>query len=256
MSNGKTVDIIIPLQDGGSEHGDLELRYFLRSLCENATGVGLVLVVTAERPAWMADGCTGISWLPETDIYRHNKDGNLFRKVLSGLLHANTEDVIFTADDCAILKPVNLATMPVTHATDGATAKLWNAKSAWTDRMRRTFGYVHGRTGKWLDVMYDSHLPTRLNRANAIEAIEECRDRWAVEFGGLNICTAIVPFAMPSDVKTTVAWGLLKSCFETGRKVESLGDRAFATWNDNGWNAGVAELLAKRFPNKCRYERQ
>lgn len=251
----KTVDIIIPLQDGGSEHGDLELRYFLRSLCEHATGVGLVMVATAERPAWMADGCTGISWLPETDIYRHNKDGNLFRKVLSGLLHANTEDVIFTADDCAILKPVDLATMPVTHALDGAGAKLWKTKSNWTDRMRRTFGYVHGRTGKWLQVMYDSHVPTRLNREKAIQAIEDCRDRWDCEFGGININTSIVPFALPDDVETTIPWGQIKTACETGRKVSTLGDKTFVTWNDDGWNAGVAELLSKRFPTPCRYER-
>jgi hypothetical protein len=250
----KKVDLIIPLQDGGSEHGDAELKYLLRSLWAYAKGIGRILIVTGKRPAWLNDSNTVI-WIPCSDIYKHNKDGNLFRKVRRGLEHAVKKEVVWTCDDCALLEPCDLSTLPVSHSTNGSNDPLWKIKSNWHDRMRRTFGYVHGRTGKWLPVEYDSHLPQRLNRKLAIEAIEACRDRWAVDYGGLNINTAIVPFSMPADAEETVPWGKLKTTFEKGGKIDSLGDKTWVSYNDAGWDCGVARLLAERFPVPSPYER-
>ena len=253
----KKVDVIVPLQDGGSGHQDMELRYLLRSLCANATGVGRVFIVTNPRPEWLVEDCEAVAWVQCEDIYRHNKDGNIFRKILAGLSLVQTEEAIWTCDDCALLKPRDMASLPVTHSMEGAKVRLWAIKSQWHNRMRRTFGYVHSRTGRWLEHFYDSHLPQRLDRGAAIAAIEDCFHLWSIDGAGVNINTAIVPFAMPKDFagRETVPWGQLKETYERPGTVRTLGDKEWVSWNDNGWFGGVRELLEKRFPAPCRYER-
>ena len=95
------VDIIIPLGSGSQSNND-ELKILLRSLEKNGRNFRNIIVVTDSPPAWL----TNAKVVPVSDELKHNKDGNIIRKVLSALTvcYDITPEFVWTADDCAILK--------------------------------------------------------------------------------------------------------------------------------------------------------
>ena len=95
------VDIIIPLGSGSKSNND-ELKILLRSLEKNGRNFRNIIVVTDEPPPWLCN----VKVIPASDELKHNKDGNIIRKVLTALTvcYDITPEFILTADDCAVLK--------------------------------------------------------------------------------------------------------------------------------------------------------
>ena len=156
-------DIIIPLGPG-SKHGNDELRLFLRSLERFGRNYGTVWLVTDCAPDWLAAG-NGLSVIRCGDPYKHNKDANIIEKVLLGMQVSNAEEVVWTCDDCVLLRECDFAALPVSW--NGKRAARFSEESKWGKRMRATMAEL----GMEEVGHFDTHMPQRWNSLAAREAI-------------------------------------------------------------------------------------
>ena len=244
------VDIAIPLGPESRRNND-ELRIFLRSLEEHGRGWRRVLLMTDCAPKWLAED-DALRVYPAHDHYRHNKDANLFEKMELALAITDMEDMVFSADDCAILEPVDFSMLPPIWNDRGPEkfAKPTNGEEwgKWSRRMWHTLSELGMDWGNW-----DTHTPQRWNVAAARKAIREtpyahpagrCIDtavmgRW---FGGRRPENAV----LQETVKETVD-------SEEKAKAANL-DKVFVVYNDGGFLHGLRERLFARFPTASRWE--
>lgn len=103
------VDIIIPLGTGSKNNND-ELRLFLRSIEKNGIGYRKIIVVASEIPNWLQN----VTTLQMADTLKHNKDGNIIRKVLFALTAVPdiTPEFVWSSDDCVLLQEFDFSTVP------------------------------------------------------------------------------------------------------------------------------------------------
>ena len=247
-------DIILPLSNESRFDND-ELRVFLRSLEENGRNYGNVWIVTANAPAWLKPG-NGLATLYAEDRHRHNKDANLFEKVAVALDVAKSEDVIFTADDCAVLFPVDFGALPPIFNNRGLEKFKEDCGTKWRRRMVATLEELPRIQG----INFDTHCPQRWNAERTREAIR-VTPYTAPE--GRCICTAIMgriwgmvpPGAVDQRrVKETVSGTLDAEHDIAGAKSARL-DRLFVGYDDGGFGGGLRERLFVRFPERSKWEK-
>ena len=187
------VDIIIPLSVESVDGKDEELKVFLRSIEANATGWDRVILVAAAWPEWLrADGRLEVVRMD--DPFRANKDANLFRKVRAGLQRTDKEWAVFSADDCAVCRPVDFSTLPpvFNERTVGMVERAAATGGKWTKKLLRTMRAVGMVDGNW-----DSHVPQRWPVVAALAAIRNAETEWAVEDYrdegfGRTLCTGVL----------------------------------------------------------------
>lgn len=249
------VDIAIPLGPGSRKDND-ELRIFLRSLEEHGRGWRRVLLLTDCAPAWLVEDAQ-VRVIPAHDRYNTNKDANLFEKMDLALAIAQLAgdvDMVFSADDCAVLQDVDFSMLPPIYNSRGpshfARPEDGDDWRKWYRRMWHTLRELDMAWGNW-----DAHVPQRWNVAAARKAIREtpylrsegrCIDtavmgRW---FGG----------AKPEDA---IDQDEVKEWAKTAEKAMSLKlDKVFVAYNDGGFLHGLRERLFERFPQPSRWEAQ
>lgn len=99
------VDLIIPLGNGSKSKND-ELRLFLRSLEKYGRGIRNVIVVASDPPEWL----TGVKVIQMDDPLKHNKDGNIIRKILAAISSDDiTPEFAWSSDDCVLLSVFDLS---------------------------------------------------------------------------------------------------------------------------------------------------
>ena len=240
------VDTIIPLGNG-SKAGNDELRLLLRSLERNAVNVRHILLVTDCAPEWLAPG-NGLEVVPCADTHRHNKDANIFGKVLAGMERAETADIVWTCDDCAVLRACDFAALPVLYCR--RSRREFGVAKRWDRRMRATMkelGLEHWH--------FDTHTPQRWNRAEAQVALSWtpylCRRGRCINTA---VIGRMVGPALPAGAEEQSAWK--ETCQdEEGGKAAKL-DKVFVAYNDAGfiWT-GLRERLFGLFPEKSKWEK-
>jgi hypothetical protein len=260
------VDIILPLSNE-SRSGDDELRIFLRSLEVNGMGYGRIWLLTTCPPVWLRDGdeleVLGLTVVEVRDSYRHCKDANLFCKAWIGCEYAGTRDVIFTADDCAILKPCDLSALPPIF--NDRTAAQFGEGTTWMRRMVATLADFPAMKGN-----FDTHCPQRWNAAAARKIIDAGVWKWRppsgdAQFVGRCIDTfvmgnewgGIIPdhAVRQQEMKETVA-GRADAAHDVADGKSAKLDRVFVGYDDAAFlRGGLRERLFERFPERSRWER-
>lgn len=145
---------VVYVVGAGSKWEDNELRYSLRSLARHVRGINKVWVV-GQRPAW----CTAYH-IPCSDIYTHNKDANIIRKVLAACSDDRiTEKFLFVNDDHFFLERETARYFP-----NYAKGPLWSSSKSvsYVRRVENTRAVLRARGyPAW---HFDVHAPMVIDR--------------------------------------------------------------------------------------------
>ena len=242
-------DIVIPLGDG-STHDNDELKYLLRSIEENARGVGRVIVVSTCAPAWLSPE---VEVLKVPDLLGDNKDGNLISKTIKAITEYGIKNLTWCADDNAFLKPTRLSTIPtiINNRTKGD----FKAKqgSRWAGRVLNTFSWAEAR-GVHIDHSLESHAPQTFLGADRLPDLIK-----SVDYINSPV-TIMTCFHILLGTQDGNAYGKewqqeIKSTYEKPTGAFTAPDKRFLGYADGGYDDGLGAWLASRFPHKSRYER-
>ena len=226
------VDIIIPLGTGSKNNND-ELRLFLRSIEKNGIGYRKIIVVASEIPNWLQN----VTTLQMADTLKHNKDGNIIRKVLFALTAVPdiTPEFVWSSDDCVLLKEFDFSSVPPVYNVRNKERFPLDG-SIWQRRIRRTFEFFEKRNLP-LKHNFESHIPQR--------------------FPGRKLLRAMRTVDYQSDHGLLgITGGFEQKLFKVtceSEKVPAL-DKVLLGYNDKGF-ATLKKELFRMFPGKSKYER-
>lgn len=238
---------IIPLGNGSWQGRNDELRLLLRSLERNAIGLGTIYIATIYKPSWLKES-DGLVVVPIKDIYNSNKDANLFEKTLRTIEMYNIGDFVFTADDAALLKPMNLADIPVLHNHRDNGRFYCQSLTKWQNRVRNTLEWAKAR-GSVLPHNYECHCPQVFDGKALIEGM---KDVDYVTQPGLTIYTAwrvVTDSWRDSQNQLDFKETHELPCTATDIRF----DKPFIGYNDTAFGC-IREELFRRFPERSKYE--
>ena len=236
------VDFVIPLSTGSRSNDD-ELRLLLRSLELNGMRYRNVIVVATRPPKWLRN----VRIIQMDDPLKHNKDGNIIRKVLTAAaLPDITHEFVWSSDDCVMLKPFDCANLPPIHNSRGKDRFPENG-TIWQRRVRRTFEFFE-RRGVILDCNFESHTP---HRYPARKLLRVMRDVDYSSDIGYSINTLFCGLL-------GITKGFDQSLFKDTN--ENIGDakteKVLCQYNDEAFTTGLRERLFRLFPKPSRYEKE
>ena len=163
-----TIPVLIPLGNG-TYRDNLELRYLLRSLDANA-GKPHVYLMTMCAPDWINPEHVTIVSLP--DPYSDCKDANLFYKTHKTIEKYHIEDFVWTADDAAIMQPIDLENIPVVHNHRPNSMFYEKPTTKWRSRVKDTLEWAKSR-GVCLPHNYECHCPQKFNGKAILDGMKD-----------------------------------------------------------------------------------
>lgn len=236
------VDVVIPLSNESRSNND-ELRIALRSVEKYVKNLGIIWVLGEKVPEWL----TNVKVLAIPDRFKHNKDANLFTKLLyAARCPLLSENFIFLSDDQLFLKDFDAKTSKTVFNRRGKDR--FNTTSTWHSRMRFTFEYLEKR-GINLSCNFDAHVPVVYNKRIFASIVEKvpftnklgfCINTLVCGLEGRN------PDIDQEDVKVTLESPMTDIIF---------GDKLFCGYNDKGFNSALKQKLRELFPLKSKYEK-
>ncbi len=235
------VDIVIPLGNGSKSEND-ELRILLRSIEKHGSGYRHIIVVSDYAPDWL----TNVKVIPCGDPLQKNKDGNLITKVLKAITETDiTPDFVWSADDCALLQPLNFEILP--PICNGRNKNSFPADGTiWQRRVRRTFEFLSER-GIPMNHNFESHTPQRFPSRKLIRAMRNVDYQsdigYAIDtlfFGLLGIMDGFDQKLFKETCESESGWKL---------------NKMFIGYNDTAFLNGLRERLFELLPHKSRFER-
>ena len=239
------IDLIIPL-GGGSKSNNDELRLFLRSLEKYGRGIRDVIIVASDPPAWLQN----VRIIQMDDPLKHNKDGNIIRKVLAAATSDDiTPEFIWTSDDCVLLSEFDFESLPPVF-NGRCKADFPENGSIWQRRVRRTFEYLESR-GLRLSHNYESHTPQRFPTRKLLRAMRNVDYQTGI---GYTINTLFYGLL-------GITGGFDQAIFKRTCETESAGkdaqlSRMLCGYNDRAFAGGLRARLFKLFPDKSKYEKE
>lgn len=237
------LDLVIPLGIG-SKHGNDELRILLRSVERNVRDIGRVVVVTQAVPDWLQNAVV----VKCGDPLKHNKDGNLIRKVLTALDKLDIRGKFcLSADDAVFFKEIRLADCPLLFNSRGRDEFDANGKR-WHRRMVRTFMFF-GLQGCNLNHNYEVHAPQVFD-ADLIRKVIPTVDYQS----DIGYCIYTLFRGMCHETGG-VEQSPYKDTIEEENQVDAPLDKLFVGYNDTAFDAGLRERLFGIFSEKSKYER-
>jgi hypothetical protein len=234
------MDVVYVLGDE-SRWLDDELRYSLRSLERFASGVDHVFIV-GECPKWVQNAVH----LPASDLYRHNKEGNILHKLLvAAEFRCISREFLFMNDDHFFLRNINIHDIKFCYDGDldrGMTTT-YDACLLNTKKILQSKGLPTKN--------FDVHIPTPIDKHFILDIAE--RFDWkkdlitqGVVVKSMYANTLLIDGELIQDLKinTPMTMEQVEGCV-AGRLVFSIGDNA---------SREVKLFLAKTFPKRSRYE--
>ena len=235
------VDVVLPLSCESRYNND-ELRICLRSIDKFLPNVGTVWLITEFAPSWLKN----VQVIAVPDKHKHNKDANLFDKLLSAAIDPRVASTfLFFSDDQCLINMLNTETMKTVFNERGP--KSFSSAGTWHKRMTNTYQYL-GQRGISMSVNFDGHVPMKYTKTEFIKALA------GVDYvppPGFCINTLVcgllgkVPEIKQNSVKITAegAWA--------GTITQ---DKLYVGYNDTGFGSGMRTTLFRLFPDKSRYE--
>lgn len=240
-------DIVIPL-GSGSAHNNIELRYCLRSIAENAIGLGRVIIVSDCAPSWLSKEvviCEG------ADVHTENKDSNLIDKTIKAINDCGIINMCWMADDNVILEPTRLSTIPT--IVNKRVRADYIGGGRWRDRVLATLDWADAR-GVHLDHSLESHAPQTFLACDSLPELARDVDYTAHPVTIMTMFHVLLG-TYSGNLFGSVMQDEIKSTYEKPSGMFKAPDKRFAGYNDAGYDDGMGDWLAHRFPTKCRFER-
>jgi hypothetical protein len=244
----KQIDVVYVIGKG-SNWGDNELRFSMRSISKNGSGIRNVFIV-GECPEYLKN----IIHIPAVDIFDPavNADGNIITKVFAACRDKRlSENFLFINDDHLVLKPMYIAAIPAFHkgSMDTFREDYWNL-NYWRKRLKLTKDVL--LVNHLPCFHYDCHIPMVMNK----EKFKTVTAGFDYKSGiGLTM-KSLYGNAVYGTGGTVLA-GQKKTIFKH-YKLQGIDKRIlgaqFISFNDHGLNDSLKWWLIDQFPNKCKYE--
>lgn len=233
----------------GSNWRDNELRFSLRSISKNGSGIRNIFIV-GECPEYLKN----IIHIPASDIFDPavNADGNIITKVLAACGDKRlSENFLFINDDHLVLKPVNIADVPAFHkgSMDTFTDDYWNL-NYWRKRLRLTKDVLLANHLPCFH--FDCHTPMVMNKEKFKTVIAGFDYK-----NGIGLTMKSLYGNVVYGINGTILNGQKKTIFKH-YKLQEIDKRIlgaqFISFNDHGLNDSLKWWLIDQFPNQCKYE--
>ena len=239
-----TVDIVIPLAEKGA-HDNLELRYALRSIEKYAHGIRDVIVVGRNVPDWVRN-----VKIIDSVADSNRKNITLFRKRLAAATKSNADYNLYWCDDYVLLKAMNMMNIPVLRNSknllDYSGTRVWHQCLKATGEALRK----HSKT----TMNCESHTPSLNDRGKFIQLAEIFKDERETE-PGLTVCGLYHNYFGSRMLEMNKFKATFEKTVELSEVKEKTKGRIFLGYNDKGFESGVKDFLAEKFPNKSKYEK-
>lgn len=236
---GKT-DIVIPL-GSGSPFDNWELRFALRSVEKYVQDLNTVWILSDCAPAWLKN----VRILPVPDRHKHNKDANLFDKLIFAAKTPEMSDTfVFLSDDQAFLQPFD-AEKAQTVFNQRGPMSFAASPHKWHRRMTATFSLLEQR-GICLLYNFDAHVPVVYRKVDfkLLEGIDYATPP------GYCINTLLCGLLQRRGV---LPQGMVKAHAEGSTAEVDFTGKLYAGYNNGGFPL-IRKKLAELFPEKSRYE--
>ncbi len=229
----------------GSVHGDLELRYSLRSMIKHLLGIRRVIIV-GDMPA----GLRNIIHIPRNDPHDANPARNIYEKIRAACLYYDLSDrFIYCADDHYLLSDYYADNFPYYYKGDisDVTSRLPETH-AYRAHLVNTFAALNKRDlpTKFFNlhcpVLYDKHMFLQVtNRYDwDLKKSYVSKSLYAnsLKIEGVSI----------ADEKK-FHWPMTRTAIE-----RQLAGRTFFSTDHNSLNDNMKCFLQKTFPDQSIYE--
>lgn len=244
----KKMDVIYPLSNR-SIWRDNELRYSLRSLDQNFSGIGEVWIV-GHKPKWL----TNVRHIPFPDAYSSNKDANIINKILRVCFEKElSEKFIFMSDDQYILQRTTSSSLQPICDVDLYTVRHWG-KSTWFRRLKRTFLLL--KAYKRPAYHYDCHTPQVMSK----DLFPKVMLRYNYGYDiGYTINTlyfnSLYISAKNRLPASRVSVRMNKKSDDYKLNPEYINGKLFLNHSDEGLTNVLKDFLKSRFTKKSSYEK-
>lgn len=241
--SGKVTDIVIPLAEKGA-HDNLELRYALRSIEKYARNYRDIIIVGNNVPSWLQN-VKIISSVEDSS----RKNITLFRKRLAAAMESDADYKLYWCDDYVFLKMMHVKSIPALKngkdLLDYSGSRVWHRCLKAAGEALKT----HGKT----TFDCESHTPS-LNERRKFIRLAEIFQKERETDPGMTVCALYHNYygsrMLPMDkIKAT-----FEKKVEIAEVKEKTKGRIFLGYDDKGFESGVKDFLAEKFPEKSQYE--
>lgn len=225
---------IVYILGTGSQWGDNELKYSLRSVEQNLKEYVRIFIV-GEKPAFLNDN---IIHIPYKDNHK-NKQRNIHNKILAACecKEINDNFILFN-DDYFIIKPMKLPQVPLYTYSEYLLDAVPKFKNNYKNHIEKTIQLLGNVKN------YDTHYPITINKKKYIQ-INEIID-WEVTYGYLTRTLYVnrLPYTIfPVKITDKII-----------NKVSDIEDKTFISCG-NTILFGMKKYLENKFINPSKYER-
>ena len=243
----KSIDVVYVLGKG-SNWRDNELRFSLRALAKNLTGIRKVWIVGA-KPDFVKN-VTYISYPDELGM--NNADGNIIRKVLRICKEERlTENFLFINDDHLIMKPMIAAEIPPYRKMDMATLpNEYFQDNSWRGRLFRTKNMLIKKGYPALH--FDCHIPIVINKALYPEVIAKFDYDKDIGYTMKSLYGNLIH---PDGPELKEEKGIVFKPYVLKDIIDRVRDRSFVAFNDDGLKIYMKQWLFLNFPKPSKYEK-
>lgn len=237
----------------GSMHNNEELRYSLRSLAKMAKNIGKVYIV-GECPSFIDRD--KVTHIPCADMY-NRKCKNIWKKVLMAIENSDIgNEFLMSSDDIFHIKEQDLDNYPY-YWKNGAQVSV-------PASMRNTSMWAIIQECRKLLTKYNyplwdyggGHCLHHMDKSILLNMPKITREAFAGKYGApidVMMGNAIVKLKNPQVVKRKDI--KLVAVKDEEDFYRQIGEAKEFSINDKAWDDFVGNWLAKRFPEKCVYEK-
>lgn len=237
------IDVIIPL-GSGSKWQNNELRYTLRSVQKNLTGVRYVIVV-GQLPDW----CRNVVQINFADNPMWRKDRNIAAKAFNVTgIESITSRFLFMSDDHYLLQQFNAEAFPVYH--QGELIKEIMHRRDYDNYRRmllRTQAELELRGLSTLN--YNMHIPMLMDKVKLRKVIMSVDWEDGVPFALKTLYGNVMQLG-GEEIKDVKVRDQMK--YEALRKY--VDGKMFFSSGDVSLNGDMRRLIEELFPEKSKYE--
>jgi len=238
------MDVVYTLSSA-SAWNDNELRFSLRSICDNLKDLNQVWII-GHKPKWL----TNVRHIPFPDCYKGNKDANLIQKLIRVCQEPDLSDqYVFNSDDQYLLQPV--------HSRELKNWCLGNMMTQTVDRPNRWHQRLLGLRDKLAEkgfpaFNYEAHIPYIHDKRQYPKALLQ------FDYGaGVGYTVNTPYFNVINDrhhvIEPYVRCRLTQPMDQT--KIEQeMDEKLILNHNDPALNANLKQILKEKFPHPSPFE--
>lgn len=241
------IDVVYILGDGSTWDNN-EIRYSLRSLCDNLENYGNVFIV-GNKPDFIdfGEGCYHIH---HVDNMGYTKERRIMEKVkFACSIPEISDSFLFMNDDIFFSNRIDAPTMPTYYKG----TLIASAKRRSNDRYRRALLNCHDSLllMGYDALNYDTHAPIIYNKEAFIEIMSQfdwkaARDGFVVKSAYANVMQVGGLYQPDCKIDSPMLYSRIK---------DKVDNRDFFNIGDLGLNDHMIAFLADKYPDKSAWEK-